>query len=37
MTGSGNIVFQIANNAAAGGRTSTIKAGTYMLARKLST
>lgn len=34
---SGNIKFQIANVAAAGGRTSTIKAGTYMLARKLST
>lgn len=34
---SGNIKFQIANVSAAGGRTSTIKAGTYMLARKLST
>jgi hypothetical protein len=32
-----NIKFQIANSAAAGGRTSTIKAGTYMRARKLST
>lgn len=36
VTWSGNIKFQIANNSAAAGRTSTIKAGTYMLARKLS-
>lgn len=32
-----NIKFQIANVSASGGRTSTIKAWTYMLARKLST
>lgn len=36
MTGNGNIKFQIANNSAAAGRDSTLKAGTYMLARKLS-
>ena len=37
ITASGNIKFQIANSIAGSGRTSTIKAGTYMLARKLST
>lgn len=36
VTASGNIKLQIANVAASGGRTSTLKAGTYMLARKLS-
>jgi hypothetical protein len=33
----GDIKFRIANSSAGVGRTSTIKAGTYMLARKLST
>ncbi len=37
VSGNGNIKFQIANSAASSGRTSTLKAGTYMLARKLST
>lgn len=36
MTGSGNIDFRICNWSASAGRTSTVKAGTYMLARKLS-
>lgn len=36
VTASWNIKLQIANVAASGGRTSTLKAGTYMLARKLS-
>lgn len=36
ITANWNIKFQIANFSAAGWRTSTIKAGTYMLARKLS-
>lgn len=37
VANSGNIKFQIANSNAGVGRTSTLKAGTYMLARKLST
>ncbi len=37
ITANWNIKFQIANSAASSGRTSTLKAGTYMLARKLST
>lgn len=37
MSGSGNIKFQIANNSASGWYTSTLLAGSYMLARKLST
>lgn len=36
VSGSGNIKLQIANVAASSGRTSTLKAGSYMLARKLS-
>ncbi len=35
-TGSGNVTFQIANANASSGRTSTIKAGSYFLARKLT-
>lgn len=37
MTASGNINFQIANAAAAAGRTSTLKAGAYMLGRRIKT
>lgn len=36
MAGNWDVKFQIANNAAASGRTSTLKAGSYILARKLS-
>ncbi len=36
MSASGNIKFQIGNGSPASGRTSTLKAGTYMLARKLT-
>ncbi len=36
MSGAGNINFQIANASAGSGRDSTLKAGSYMFARKLS-